>query len=383
MPTPPMPTKCTRRNVPHDVAVGGQADAASCRHLHAALSRWSPRLRAWPACARPRPSPAVCSRSPSSRCSMLRELGGVEAVLLHQFRGARGNETLAIARLVVVHRMRERHQHRAEPGRRQLGQRQRTRAADRQIGSRIGLRHVVDEGFDARLDLHARIRGTGRFQVRGAALMQHVGTLRFRNQRRARAAHARFKARAPRLPPSTSKRGRCRATRNVRPATATRRSSRAPDCRPIRRSSSAGRHPAKPASTRCAMRASTRLVKPGTRFCSCTSSGRRSQPRRDAAGAGDVTAHRQHAARLYLAQHAQRGEQRTQHHPRRSDARLADSCRATPDTGTVCELDPLRPAPACVSMPPAAPSHITGTLRARRPRPRPGPGRCGRRCRRP
>ena len=66
------------------------------------------------------------------------------------------------------------------------------------------------------------------------------------------------------------------------PASAMPRSSRAPDCRPIRRAEARRRNRT---ARVCANCASMRFVTPGTRFCSCTISGTCDEPRRDAARA--------------------------------------------------------------------------------------------------
>ena len=71
-------------------------------------------------------------------------------VLRQQHGGAALDQVFGVARLVVVDRQRERHQHAADAGGAQFGQRQRAGAAHDEVGPGIGRRHVGDEGLDAR-----------------------------------------------------------------------------------------------------------------------------------------------------------------------------------------------------------------------------------------
>ena len=103
-----------------------------------------------------------------------RQLGGQRIRLRQQARGVAIDQEPRVLGLVVIDRLRKRHQHAADADRAQFGQRQRTRATHDQIGPRVRLRHVGDEGLDARLHQGIGI-GAHRIGMQGfATLVQHV-----------------------------------------------------------------------------------------------------------------------------------------------------------------------------------------------------------------
>jgi hypothetical protein len=90
-----------------------------------------------------------------------------QVVALRQQQGrAALHQEFGIAGLVVVDRLRERHQHAAHADRAQFGERQCTGTADHQVGVRIGRGHVGDEGFDGGDD--------ARIGIRLARIVQHL-----------------------------------------------------------------------------------------------------------------------------------------------------------------------------------------------------------------
>ena len=76
-----------------------------------------------------------------------------------------------VAGLMIIDRVREGHQHAAKPRGRQLGKRERPRAADRQIGPGVGGSHVLDERLDFNMELARRTADAG---VGRARLLDHA-----------------------------------------------------------------------------------------------------------------------------------------------------------------------------------------------------------------
>ena len=220
------------------------------------------------------------------------------------------------------------------------------------------------KGSTRRVDAGLGVRALRR---RRAASRRTGGALRQRSAPRSAASAcgtAALSARAPWLPPSTSRRsGPSRPAKRSLGGGSAAISARTG--LPTTSSSRSAKLPGKPVSTRRAKRASTRLVRPGARFCSCTSSGTPAQPRGDAARAGGEAAEADHRARLALAQRLQRRRApRASSAQRRARAASRGPCRAR-RAPRWC-----RSAMSCcgtrrVSMPPSAPSHSTGTPRAR------------------
>ena len=117
------------------------------------------------------------------RRKSLRQLLSIKITLLYQFGRTDCNQRLGIARLVVVHRVRVRHQHRAQSGRSKLGKRQRSRATDGKIGPAIAARHVIDKWHNLRLDTGLCISRACLVETSTATLVQHLRPLGRRDLR--------------------------------------------------------------------------------------------------------------------------------------------------------------------------------------------------------
>ena len=316
-----------------------------------------------------------------SRSTSRRRVGELRRPAAAARAAPRSTRYSALRGLVVVDRLRERHQHAADARGAQFGERQRAGAADHEVGPGVGGGHVGDEGLDARGDAglaYARV-GVGAQLL--AALVAHFDASTS-VQRRQRLRHRRVqRARALAAAEHQQAQRRRRARRSAAAGGGTAAISLRtglPTTSSRRRRSVCG----KPVSTRRAKRASTRLVRPGARFCSCTSSGMPASRAARPPGPAAIAAEADHRARLAL---------------RAARARAARTARSTRNG-----------APSSVAMPlPRTPLHRDGVdrrrraaapgafpcrrrrratsparrARAARARPR-GPGRCGRRCRR-
>ncbi len=91
----------------------------------------------------------------------------------NQQRATCGNHCFGILRLVIVHRMRERHQNRWRACRGEFGERQRAGAADDEVRPGVGAGHVFLERHDFGVDAGRQIRIACLVEVRLAALMAH------------------------------------------------------------------------------------------------------------------------------------------------------------------------------------------------------------------
>ena len=269
-------------------------DVAACWWHAAGVMRSSTRPRAgetmsatrsaasaWPARARLRPSPAGARDRRAVPHSALREsLDESLALRQQQRRAARRPAHSRVARLVVVDRVRERHQERRYAGRADLGQRQRTGAADDEIGPRVGAAMSSMKGS-------TRLRCRRGSRPRAPARHASHRTDGARNRRCARDAASAsgtrvLSARAPWLPPSTSRR-----SGPSRPAEALHRRGSAAivGAHRIADPLAALRTSAESRSARGGRNAPARgWSRRATRFCSCTISGMRAKPRGDAAG---------------------------------------------------------------------------------------------------
>ena len=185
-------------------------------------------------------------------------------------RGAGRDHRLGVARLVIVDRVRKRHEHRRHAGGREFGERQRARAADDEIGPRVSRGHVVDERLDVRFDARAC---TPRAPSRNAS-RRTGGAHRPASRGRDGAAlpAARIEALRALAAAEHEQLQRTVAARVALAGGGSAAIARAPDCRPIRRAEMRRRIRSARAVAKCA---SMRLVTPGTRFCSCTTSGTR------------------------------------------------------------------------------------------------------------
>jgi len=113
----------------------------------------------------------------------LRELLRRQIALLDEDRRPAIGEVARIGRLVVVDRERERHQDRRHPDGGELGDRDRAGAADRDVGLRVRLRHVLDERHQLRGDAGDGVARTQRVEVLRPGLVNDARALAGGQQR--------------------------------------------------------------------------------------------------------------------------------------------------------------------------------------------------------
>ncbi|SOY49839.1 hypothetical protein CBM2585_A160381 [Cupriavidus taiwanensis] len=113
----------------------------------------------------------------------LRQALGRQVVLLHQQGRALAGQKLCVGGLVIIHRVRERHEQRRHARRGHFRHRHRAGAADHQVGVGIGPRHVVDERQGLRRHPRRRVVGAQRVDLLGAGLVRHHRALALRQQR--------------------------------------------------------------------------------------------------------------------------------------------------------------------------------------------------------
>ena len=156
---------------------------AACSHTSATWRAASGR-----ASARARPAIAA-SAGRSSPPEQFRQSLRCQPRLRHQHRRLLRRQEARVAGLVVVDRVRERHQHAGHADGRDFGHRHRARAADQQVGLRVGTGHVVDELEHRRADAQLAVARRERVAPTAPALVHHHGTLLRRQQRQRRRHH--------------------------------------------------------------------------------------------------------------------------------------------------------------------------------------------------
>ena len=90
---------------------------------------------------------------------------------------------LAVPGLVVIDRVGEWHQHRANSRRTELRHRQRTGTADHQISPAVGLCHIADKGLNAGTDSGFVVGRPGHLKILLTALMPNIRAISLRHQR--------------------------------------------------------------------------------------------------------------------------------------------------------------------------------------------------------
>ncbi len=123
------------------------------------------------------------STARSSERSSSARRAGRQFRLRQQDRSAALGEELRVRRLVVVHGVRERHQHARDAARRELRHGHRAGAADHQIGRGVTPCHVVDECHQLALDARRGVAGAQRIEMLLARLVHHPRALRLGQQR--------------------------------------------------------------------------------------------------------------------------------------------------------------------------------------------------------
>ena len=136
----------------------------------------------------------------------------------HQHGRAALDQVFGVARLVIVDRAAGTARGRADAGRAQLGDRQRAGAADHEVRPAVGLGHVVDERLDAAATPALRV-GARRLGAQRLAAWWRTSSACPRRPRQ-RCGTTAFSARAPWLPPSTSRRIAPLRGRSAAPAAA-------------------------------------------------------------------------------------------------------------------------------------------------------------------
>ena len=249
MPTPPC------------AAAARQLDAGVGQLLRGACGLASARARSAIASSRPRPAHSASSSAGQPLGASSRSAIITAAPSSTRIRGVAG--------LVIVGGGRERHQNRADAGRRQLRDGQRAGAADHQIGPAVGLGHVLDERLQPRAHAGLGVVALRRLEPALAGLMPHFERLHAPPRAPARTARSRSGAPHPGCRRRTSSADRTLALREaLRRRRQLRRSRAAPDCRPPAHACRGAKLPGKAVSTRRARCARQRLVKPAIAFCS-------------------------------------------------------------------------------------------------------------------
>ena len=253
MPAPPMPTKCTRLTLcfmPHPRT--WQCDAA--RDARCTRRRRVGRIALADAMRGDRHRQRLRARQCAEHAGE-RRVGAGQFGLRHHDRGAGVEQEARVRGLLVGDRAGQRHDDRAQADRGELRDGERAAAADDEVGPCVARRHVVDErhafGVDARAS-HTR-RAARRCGARRPGARRSGA--RASGSRASADRHALVQCRAPRLPPTTSRRsGPARSGEALRGRRDRDDRRRAADCRPTSRASTRRRatRRGKPSSTRSA-----------------------------------------------------------------------------------------------------------------------------------